>query len=93
MSDRVAIAGEVALDSSADILDRISALHFLADLDPESGLMVALAATENSDQLPGILTCLGKEVARISSSHRWLTEFEMRNMAGPAFDAYCDYLE
>lgn len=93
MSDQADSACAVALDPSAGLADRISALVQLSALDAERAIQVAISVTENPNEPPGVLVAVGEEIARIASKTRWLTEFEVRNMSDVAFDAYCEHLK
>ncbi|MDX3772257.1 MULTISPECIES: hypothetical protein [unclassified Streptomyces] len=93
MSDQAALAGAVVLDSSAELSDRVAALHQLSSLNTEKAIQVAISVTENPDEPPVALVAIGKEIARIASNGRWLTEFEVRNMSELAFETYCEYLK
>ncbi|WP_381797779.1 hypothetical protein [Streptomyces niveus] len=92
MSDQADSASAVVLDPSADLAVRISALVQLSALNAERAIQLAISVTENPDEPPGALAAVGKEIARIASKTRWLTEFEVRNMSDVAFDAYCKNL-
>ncbi|MFK0153750.1 hypothetical protein ACIQVK_16980 [Streptomyces sp. NPDC090493] len=87
-SDRVAMI----LDPAVQGVDRIAALHEFSQSDPEQALQLAIRVSEDQTESRECLMAFGRELARIASFHRWVTEFEMRNMSEPAFDSYCENL-
>ncbi|MFD0732728.1 hypothetical protein [Planotetraspora mira] len=93
MSDEMALAGAKILDTSADLPDRVAALGELANLDAERAIQIAINVTENAEEPSDVLIAMGKELARIASNSRWLTEFEVRNIGDAAFEAYCEHLK
>jgi hypothetical protein len=80
----------VVLDSSINLGDRIAAVRRIALLDIEGAISAAITVTENVEEPPDVLIAMGKELARITSNYRWLTEFEVRNMGDVAYEAYCE---
>ncbi|MFF2521810.1 hypothetical protein [Streptomyces liangshanensis] len=92
MSNRESETNALILDVSAQLEERIAALRRIAVADPEAAIEVGIRVTENLGEAPIALTSVGRELARIASNHRWLTEFEVRNMDDSAFEAYCEHL-
>ena len=85
-SDEVAMV----LDSSVGDVDRIAALREISQADPEQALQLAIRVSENQAESRDTFIAFGEELAQIASSHRWVTEFELRNMSELAFDSYCE---
>ncbi|MGW8990583.1 hypothetical protein ACWGRF_11730 [Streptomyces zhihengii] len=81
------------LDTEADLSVRVASLRRLSDLDKEKALTTAISVAEDPDEPPAVSVAVGAELARIASAHRWVTEFETRNMTEAAFDSYCEHLE
>lgn len=83
---------EMILDPSVEASHRIAALRVISQADSERALQLAIRVSENQEEGRGILIAFGRELGRIASTHRWVTEFELRNMSEPAFNSYCENL-
>ncbi|MFE7855159.1 hypothetical protein [Streptomyces sp. NPDC057403] len=93
MSDQDSEQIAMILDSSADDSGRIDALERISRYNPEMALKLAIMVSEDQGEGRDTLIAFGKELARIASSYRWVTEFEIRNLSEAAFDSYCENLQ
>lgn len=86
-SERRILATEVGADL------RIEASIALARRDPHRAIRALLTAGENRSDNPETLRRIGAQLARTCHQidHK-PTEFDMRNLAGPAYEAYSDWM-
>ncbi|MFE2609758.1 hypothetical protein ACFXDI_41990 [Streptomyces mirabilis] len=92
MGDQEAEQIAMILDPSVDDSGRIAALEQISQVDPEMALQLAIRVSEDQEEGRDTLIAFGRELARIASSYRWVTEFEIRNMSEVAFNSYCENL-
>lgn len=92
MSDQESEQIAMILDPSVDDSGRIAALEQISQVDPERALQLAIRVSEDQEEGSGTLIAFGRELARIASSYRWVTEFEIRDMTEVAFNSYCENL-
>ena len=92
MTDEVESLVTVLTDPSGDPATRSSAATELVALDPERALPILLKIAEDTHENPEMLRAAGRELARAASRTRYLSEFELRDVSGASYEAYCDHL-
>jgi hypothetical protein len=82
----------VLTDSSASIAHRREAASALARLDPATAAPILLSVGAKLDEHTEILAAVGEELAHIASQVGHFSEFDLRDISGATYDAYCEHL-
>jgi hypothetical protein len=79
------------LDASLGVPERLAAMASLRALNPGRAADALLPVASRETESDEILRGAGTELARATEAGASVTEFDMRNMAGVAYEAFCDW--
>ncbi|MEY9937661.1 hypothetical protein [Streptacidiphilus sp. MAP5-3] len=77
-------------DRLTPLKERVECARRLALMDPEQALKSVIEVTENDEEEPETLRAMGRQLALIAETHRYPSEFETRDVADIAYEAYCN---
>jgi hypothetical protein len=81
----------VALDGERTVEEGISAIASLGSLNFARASKTLIEIGERSSESPEVLRATGHALARIFHAGVPISEFDMRNLAGPTYEAFCDW--
>ena len=69
---------------------RIEAVRSLGVLNPSVGKVMLLELGARTAEPEELLTAVGRELARIDHDGIVISEFDVRDLTGAAYEAFCD---
>lgn len=79
------------LDASTEVPARLAAMASLRALNPGRAAEALLTVASRDTESFEMLRAAGTELARAAEAGASVTEFDMRNMVGAAYEAFCDW--
>jgi hypothetical protein len=89
LDDEVDLA-ELVLDPDRSVDERLSAAQQLAETNVPAAVETLMEVVERTSESEDVYQAAGGELGRLASRFGGLSEFDMRDMAGSAYKAYCD---
>jgi hypothetical protein len=84
---------DVIQDVDRPLEERLAAARELAASSPQGAIDALLVVASRSDEAEEALRAVGHLLGVMPSELGDLSEWDMRDMAGVAFDAYCESLK
>jgi hypothetical protein len=81
----------LVLDASARPADRIGAMATLRSSGPARAVSTLLEVAGREEEPVEILKAAGIELARAVDAGASVSEFDMRDMSGPAYEGFCEW--
>lgn len=83
---------QVILDPDRSAQERIESIAALGSLKTVSAAQTLLKVGERNGEPSEVLRAAGIELARLSHEGVPISEFDMRNLVGTTYQAFCDWL-
>jgi hypothetical protein len=80
-----------AMDGLTQVADRVNAIENLGRSGSADALRTLLELGERQEEPVGILRASGAALAVLTCHGADISEFDMRNLQGPAYEAYCEW--